>query len=303
MQLYILFELWSHRTQAWCSHLTDPVSRAYRHKQSLSHTPQGSQPVIRTHESPPRLACFFFFPHPAVCFSGKVSTKQGEGAYHPVAQTTNWHPVSYPGVHAEAGPVPAEHLPGPVPAAAPQEGPHAAQVHRGRDVRAPSANNATLIRVAKNRITVWPETAAQKQKKKYFCFTSAPTLHRSCWPCSDKDVTINPNSAHPHNGDELVTSVFYCIHSDKTTKCGIKGLKGLRNNSSCETYEGRKVAAGFQGTGRSAHPEEATLKSKWRALCRAALRAGYTARQGTVVQTSVFLYTKTPVSPFLCSAV
>lgn len=42
----------------------------------------------------------------------------------------------YPGVHAEAGPVPAEHLSGPVPAAAPQEGPNAAQVHRGRNVRA-----------------------------------------------------------------------------------------------------------------------------------------------------------------------
>lgn len=41
-----------------------------------------------------------------------------------------------PGVHAEAGPVPAEHLSGPVPAAAPQEGAHAAQVHRGRYVRA-----------------------------------------------------------------------------------------------------------------------------------------------------------------------
>ncbi|XP_034065958.1 guanine nucleotide exchange C9orf72 homolog isoform X2 [Gymnodraco acuticeps] len=37
------------------------------------------------------------------------------------------------GVHAEAGPVPAEHLSGPVPAAAPQEGPHIAQVHRGRN--------------------------------------------------------------------------------------------------------------------------------------------------------------------------
>lgn len=51
------------------------------------------------------------------------------------AQTTNCCPVLFPGVHAEAGPVPAELLSGPVPAAAPQEGPHAAQVHRGRNVR------------------------------------------------------------------------------------------------------------------------------------------------------------------------
>jgi len=51
------------------------------------------------------------------------------------ARTNNGHPVSFPGVRAEAGPVPAEHLSGPVPAAAPQEGPHAAQVHRGRNVR------------------------------------------------------------------------------------------------------------------------------------------------------------------------
>lgn len=46
----------------------------------------------------------------------------------------NWLPVLRSGVHAEARPVPTEHLPGPVPAAAPQEGAHAAQVHRGRHV-------------------------------------------------------------------------------------------------------------------------------------------------------------------------
>lgn len=47
------------------------------------------------------------------------------------AQASNWLPVLCSGVHAEARPVPAEHLPGPVPAVAPQEGAHAAQVHWG----------------------------------------------------------------------------------------------------------------------------------------------------------------------------
>lgn len=58
----------------------------------------------------------------------------------------------YPGVHAEARPVPAEHLSCPVPAAAPQEGPHTAQVHRGRNVRVVS--DKTLLQITK-RIIVW----------------------------------------------------------------------------------------------------------------------------------------------------
>lgn len=66
----------------------------------------------------------------------------------------------YSGVHAEARPVPAEHLSGPIPAAAPQEGPHAAQVHRGRNVRAVS--NTTLIQIT-NRIIVWQRTTTLKQ--------------------------------------------------------------------------------------------------------------------------------------------
>lgn len=77
--------------------------------------------------------------------------------------------MSYSGVHAEARPVPAEHLSGPIPAAAPQESPHAAQVHRGRNVRAVS--NTTLIQIT-NRIIVWQWTttltqpAPRKNKKK-----------------------------------------------------------------------------------------------------------------------------------------
>lgn len=68
------------------------------------------------------------------------------------------HYVLYPGVHAEARPVPAEHLPGPVPAASSQEGPNTAQVHRGRHVRA-------LIQITKN-INVWQYAATVRQGKK-----------------------------------------------------------------------------------------------------------------------------------------
>lgn len=76
-----------------------------------------------------------------------------------VGRTTNCHPVSSPGVHAEAGPVPAEHLSGPVPAAAPQEGPHIAQVHRRRNVRA--VTNNIFIQI---RTVVWRKTIALTQK-------------------------------------------------------------------------------------------------------------------------------------------
>lgn len=65
------------------------------------------------------IICFFFFFPPEAA----------------AARSANWHPVLYPGVHAETRLVPAEHVPGPVPAAAPQKGPDAAQVHRRWHVR------------------------------------------------------------------------------------------------------------------------------------------------------------------------
>lgn len=60
---------------------------------------------------------------------------------HAATWNTNWHPMLHQGVHAETRLVPSEHLPGPVPVAAPQKGPHAAQVHRRWHVRHGLASN------------------------------------------------------------------------------------------------------------------------------------------------------------------
>lgn len=103
---------------------------------------------------------FFFSWQQQYVSSSRLAQKAGWGgsciiptfSSRAIAWTTNWHPVSYTGVHAEAGPVPAEHLPGPVPAAAPQEGPHAAQIHRGRHVRA--VINKTWIQIT-GKLSVW----------------------------------------------------------------------------------------------------------------------------------------------------
>lgn len=77
--------------------------------------------------------------------------------------------MSYPGVHAEARPVPAEHISGPVPAVTPQEGPRAAQVHRGRNVRAVSnPNNKKDYSMATDTLTLThhaPQNNFKKKKK------------------------------------------------------------------------------------------------------------------------------------------
>lgn len=120
--------------------------------------PKGHNPSSTPMKVLPDLQLQVFLMTPAICFFLKVSTKEG-GVYYSnlfssgaVARTTNWHPVLYPGVHAEARPVPAEHLSGPVPAAAPQEGPHTAQVHRGRNVRALSIKKP-LIQITRKIVS------------------------------------------------------------------------------------------------------------------------------------------------------
>lgn len=83
--------------------------------------------------SPVLTRCLFFpVGSPSVTSVGRACHPSGEAGKVAAAQAqANWLVVFCSGVHAEARPVPAEHLPGPVPAAAPQEGAHAAQVHRG----------------------------------------------------------------------------------------------------------------------------------------------------------------------------
>lgn len=133
----------------------------------------------------------------AICLFLKVITEEGEVYYLSpfttvaVPWAANWHPVLYPGVHAEARPVPAEHLSSPIPAAAPQEGPHAAQVHRGRNVRAVS--NLTLIQITK-RIIGWQLTA-----------TLALTL-----PAPQKKIKSKSKYQSWQSTNPLASFLFFC---------------------------------------------------------------------------------------------
>lgn len=97
-------------------------------------------------------------------------------------------PLSYPGVHAETWLVPAEHLPGPVPAAAPQKGPDAAQVHRRWHVR-PQSNRQdyreTRHKYFYRRIALWLEEilklvlSQNKRNTFYVCAWPWMSLHQT----------------------------------------------------------------------------------------------------------------------------
>lgn len=118
------------------------------------------------------------------------------------AWNTNWHPVLYPGVHAETWLVPAEHLSGPVPVAAAQKGPHTAQVHRRWHVR-----------------TLLDETCVYITKKDYnqmcYCFPKTPK-HLSCWKrnenwqCSANHYGIGrvPEVSVATNQNQIKSSFF-----------------------------------------------------------------------------------------------
>lgn len=172
MHFYIVFEVQCNWTQTrpcvrlqptlelGCSHLTDTVFSAHRYK-TVEFIPKGLNPssIPRKDFRMTTAIYLFFF---------KVSPQEG-GEYSSlplslpaVAWTTNWHPVFYPGVHAEARPVPAEHLSGPVPAAAPQEGPHTAQVHWGWHVRVVSDKTKLQL----TRGIGWDGVATRKKRQK-----------------------------------------------------------------------------------------------------------------------------------------
>lgn len=131
-----------------------------KHKKPLKRSRESDAWAVLTSFPTTAATAWFFL---------KVSTKEGRSVLfrssscRAAARTTNWHPVSHPGVHAEAGAVPAEHLSGPVSAAAPQEGPHSAQVHRGRNVRA--VTNESLIQIRKE-ISVWHAGTLHRRKNR-----------------------------------------------------------------------------------------------------------------------------------------
>lgn len=178
--------------------LTDSAFRVHTYRNSRMYS-RGSEPVICP-ERAPEFWLQVFLLTTAICFCLKVSTQKEVECIIPAflqqsrSRTTNWHPVSYPGVHAEAGPVPAEHLSGPVPAAAPQEGPHTAQVHRGRNVRALA--NKTLIPITKRDYCFGNRVHSHTHRSLIIHLLSAAvstlTLLCSRWPCSDRDITTGP---------------------------------------------------------------------------------------------------------------
>lgn len=164
--------------ERWCSHLTDAASRARTYKTNRILFPWGTaHPPFPWKCSQTCGYRFFSWQQQYVSFS-RLAQRRLECVIptsyffflssRALALTTNWHPVSYPGVHAEARPVPAEHISGPVPAVTPQEGPRAAQVHRGRNVRAVSnPNNKKDYSMATDYThTHTPRTTEQLQKKK-----------------------------------------------------------------------------------------------------------------------------------------